>query len=1152
MFSRFIACMFACVLMMAPKSHAQPAPSVAVSMKTFGNARFSCLADGMIRMEYDENHRFEDRPTLAFLYRDRRSAFSSVSVDGKSLRLKTPRIDLTFTDDGKPFNADNLHVSFAMDGGRGEWTPGMDAGGNLRGTTRTLDGISGATSLSEGLLSRDGWAVVDQSNAVALEPRDGQLWVTARNNNGALDWVLFAYGHDYKTALADFANVTGKVPMPPRYAFGSWWSRYWAYSADELRTLVSDFDSHDVPLDVLVIDMDWHLKGWTGYTWNPEYFPEPDEFLKEMHERGLKVTLNLHPADGVGKHEKQFGAMCKALGLDPEKTDRIPFDCTDPNFVDAYFKILHHPMEKKGIDFWWMDWQQGTSTKVPGLDPLPWINYLHWNDMAGRTRETGRRPLIFSRWGGLGNHRYQIGFSGDTHNNWPSLAFQPYFTATAGNVAFGYWSHDIGGHMPGKVPPELYARWIQFGAFSPILRTHTTKNPEAERRIWKFPPEVFNAARKAFQLRYHLLPYIYTTSRECYDTCLPMCRPLYYEWPNEPQAYDSKGSYLFGDALYVAPVTKPADPKSGLAVVNLWLPPGRWRNGFTGQVFEGPTTTMLTVPLDEIPVFVREGYGIPAMPQTLRAGEKPIQRLIAHVFHQPKDQTSTTTVYEDDYISDDYRNGAFSRQSITTKGDDDDLDITIAGATGNYNGMPTRRSYEIRVEDSWAPEKVKIDGDELPFEPDVSKPGWSYQPDSVTVVIRTPEFPIRKKVEIELEFDDDAKNRSVLDEGLRGKLRILRDVEAILGDKTPAAVAKMNQRVASFATRPTDAAKVLKGLPDEWPALVEAVAGCEADAETRNKAVTRIMGLVADLTLAPRKGDVAALDAVLSIATTVNAPAAQRLHGTVTMSVTSPWVFDSEDATPSEGSASQVTTSFDNGGESGVLRQSWLARVPDNDAGDDRVWQTSAIHANVKLALAPSLSGGSRSAMPVSFVVDKIVLPSINAWWIVGPFDGGPQPTSLANSLPPEGQPIDLKATFKGKDGKTISWRKQVRSIQPGEDLTHEYFTDFDDYCGGRVHDTVAYAVTWLEVPEATDAVLALGSDDGVVVWVNGEEVHRVSQGRSYSAKQDHVKIHLNQGVNELRLKINQGVGDWGFGAHVETEDGEPLPGLRVRLSPGE
>jgi alpha-glucosidase (family GH31 glycosyl hydrolase) len=290
------------------------------------------------------------------------------------------------------------------------------------------------------------------------------------------------------------------IPLPPRFAFGAWWSRFWAYSDQELDDLIRGFRENDTPLDVLVIDMDWHINvgqldamgergqsghalGWSGYIWNPLLFPDPSVFLAKIHREGVKATLNLHPASGVQPWEVAYPAMAKAMGQDPAEKKYVPFDITNEKFAQNYMDILHHPLEKQGIDFWWLDWQQESHTQISGVNPTWWLNYVHFTDQ----QREGKRPLLFHRWGGLGNHRYQIGFSGDTISVWDSLAFQPWFTSTAANVGYAYWSHDIGGHMPSAVDPELYTRWIQFGAFSPILRTHTNKNPDSERRIWAYP-----------------------------------------------------------------------------------------------------------------------------------------------------------------------------------------------------------------------------------------------------------------------------------------------------------------------------------------------------------------------------------------------------------------------------------------------------------------------------------------------------------------------------------------------------------------------------------------------------------------------------------------------------------------------------------------
>ena len=313
--------------------------------------------------------------------------------------------------------------------------------GNLMGTTRTLDGALGDKTkepIEPGLISRDGWTVVDDSARPLFDSADFSFvngenspwpWVMQRPAGDRQDWYFFGYGHDYKQALGDYILVAGRIPLPPRFAFGAWWSRYWAYTDQELDDLVRGFRQNDVPLDVLVIDMDWHptfgpsgagkhamdqsghTMGWSGYSWNKLLFPDPEQFLKHLHEEGLKATLNMHPASGVQPWEDAYPEMARAMGIDPATQKYVPFDITNKKFATNYLNLLHHPLEKQGIDFWWLDWQQEANTKTPGINPTWWLNYVHFSDQA---RE-GKRPLLFHRWGGLGNHRYQIGFSGDTH-----------------------------------------------------------------------------------------------------------------------------------------------------------------------------------------------------------------------------------------------------------------------------------------------------------------------------------------------------------------------------------------------------------------------------------------------------------------------------------------------------------------------------------------------------------------------------------------------------------------------------------------------------------------------------------------------------------------------------------------------------------------
>ena len=164
--------------------------------------------------------------------------------------------------------------------------------------------------------------------------------------------------------------------------------------------------------------------------------------------------------------------MARRWASTPTSELPIDFDPADPAFLEAYLEVLHHPLEAEGVDFWWLDWQQGGVTRIPGLDPLWLLNHFHFLDSG---RATAGAPLTFSRYAGVGSHRYPIGFSGDTVITWASLDFQPYFTATASNVGYGWWSHDIGGHFFGGKDDELTVRWTQLGVFSPIMRLHSSR-----------------------------------------------------------------------------------------------------------------------------------------------------------------------------------------------------------------------------------------------------------------------------------------------------------------------------------------------------------------------------------------------------------------------------------------------------------------------------------------------------------------------------------------------------------------------------------------------------------------------------------------------------------------------------------------------------
>ncbi len=765
---------------------------------TSGNVRLQFITDRLLRMEWQEKGHFEDRQTLAVVNRDTGKVKISSEKKGKGLIVKSPALTVEISDTAAKLSADTVKISFKFKGKTVAWKPGMADKGNLGSTIRTLDGMQGAckmarvpsehlghkdnvhqlqpVDLGKGFLSRDGWSLIDDSKNIVIDLVDGQKWVVPRPEGERQDFYFIAYGHDYAEALADCAKVFGTQPLPPRYTLGYWWSRYWAYSDTQIEELVKSFRRMDLPIDVMVIDMDWHKEGWTGYSWDKRYFSDPAEHLAWLHKNGVKATLNLHPADGVGKHEDQFEEMCKAMDMDPKKTDRVPFDITSTKYMNNYFKVLHHPDEKRGIDFWWMDWQQGESTAMKGLDTLPWINQLHWEDMEGRKDREGKRPLIFSRFGGYGSGRYNIGFSGDTFSTWESLAFQPYFTATAANVLYGYWSHDIGGHMPGAIEPELYTRWIQYGIYSPILRTHTTKNPEAERRVWEYPAPYNEIMMNLIRQRYSMVPYIYTENRKAYDTAISLCRPMYYSYPEENNAYKYGNQYMFGGSMIVAPVVSPCDKATEMAEMEIWLPEGEWFDTARGSTVKGGRVIKSKYLINEIPVFVRPGTVIPGQKDLKALNEKYYKNLLMTVYGGKE---GSYELYVDDGISMEYLKDEYITISMSHKCSGNSKTIKVVKSKGKYKGYVAERSLEVRLEASIPPSSVKIGKKSLSnyYRIDEETEGWGYDAYTGSVIIKVASFNLDKGIEIVVDYPAKADFKAA--EGMRGNYSRLNKVNEL-------------------------------------------------------------------------------------------------------------------------------------------------------------------------------------------------------------------------------------------------------------------------------------------------------------------------------------------------------------------------------------
>ncbi len=652
--------------------------------------RISVITSQLIRVEYQPNGNFCDEPTQTVWYRNFDTPEFEVEKNSNRITVKTVDCIAVFGYDGKIVEVNGVK-NFKK--------------GNLKGTCRTLDMTYGKTKLGDGIISKSSVAILDDSKSLIL-CSDG----TVKPREAEKDYYIFAYGHNYKGALRDFFRLTGETPLLPRFALGNWWSRYKAYTQQEYLDLMQRFIDEKIPVTVATVDMDWHWvdvigkfgkeaknkqkpknvseisQGWTGYSWNTDLFPDYKKFLKTLKQQGFHIPVNLHPSMGVRWFEDAYKPFAEFMGIDPASKEQIYFDITDPKFIEGYFKFLHHPYEDDGVDFWWIDWQQGNKTKIPGFDPLWALNHYHFLDSA----RNGKRPMILSRFAGAGSHRYPLGFSGDSSVYWCSLDFQPYMTATASNIGYGWWSHDIGGHRGGKHDDEIYLRWLQYGIFSPINRLHSTSNELMGKEPWNYSAHICRFAYDALRFRHRLIPYIYSANYRCYKKGETLISPMYYEYPDDERAYNYPNEYFFCSELIVAPITRKTDKRTNKAYTKVWLPEGNYTDIFTNRVYKGNCEIKMFRDLDSIPVLAKEGAIIPLDCNDTNNSVSLPRKLEVLIFTG----NGKFDMYEDDGETAEYKNGAFAFTTFSVNASESELKFNFS-VSGDKSILPENRDFVL-------------------------------------------------------------------------------------------------------------------------------------------------------------------------------------------------------------------------------------------------------------------------------------------------------------------------------------------------------------------------------------------------------------------------------------------------------------------------
>jgi hypothetical protein len=766
---------------------ALPGTAVGAEPVVDGAARFEVITPTLIRLEYAADGRFEDRPTLTTGGRlSGASPKFTTSVAGGERIIQTAAITLRWKQGSASFGDGSLRVRIGRRGGVVKPKLGPNPA-PLGGWRRSLDLTDGRVPLHEGMLSRAGWYLLDDSSTAVLQGDWFEPRPSAREGTYQ-DLYLFAYGRDYKRGLNDLRVLAGRAPLLPRKAFGVWFSRWWPYGDADWRALVARFRTEKVPLDTLSLDTDFKAVhneagasvaatvvgaqglpySWNAWDWNRELYPDPAGFLQWAKDQGIDVGLNIHPSiDSTDPRfaeaqERAGGGLkvddgCRLVQADPSGQCMV-FDWTDRKQLDTYL-ALHEPFEKDGASFWWLDWCcDGSRAEAPGLTPDTWINKAYFERQHGRgsrwpafSRMGGSFQLGFAASGGNGafaEHRYTIQFTGDTCATWEQLAFASEFTASAASVGMPYVSHDIGSFFAespqgicdqraaylspreNSLTPDMYVRWVQLGTFQPLDRLHSH---HGERLPWDYPEPARSAAASFLRLREALVPYLYTLAREARDTGVPMVRPLYLGWPAEGDAYKHGRQFTLGRDLLVAPVASPGNPASA----EVWFPPGVWVDWFTGRRYRGPSTQKLSVPFERMPVFVRAGGIVPTQPEVATTAAGPMKSVVLNVARG----SGSVSLYDDAGDGLAYERGQFSRWSGTQRVSRRSQTLTIGAARGSFPGMPSGRTYTLKLSGLAAkPATIKVGSRAVT--------GWTYDAATKTASANLGRLPTKRATRI--------------------------------------------------------------------------------------------------------------------------------------------------------------------------------------------------------------------------------------------------------------------------------------------------------------------------------------------------------------------------------------------------------------------
>ena len=512
---------------------------------------------------------------------------------------------------------------------------------------------------------------------------------------GEMNYYFF-YGPKMSDVVTTYTHLTGKPELPPMWTLGYHQCKWSYYPESKVKEITSKFRELKIPCDGIYLDIDY-MDGFRCFTWNKEYFPDPKRMVAELAKDGFKTVVIIDP--GI-KIDKDYWVYKEALENDyfckradgPYMKGKVwPGECNFPDYTNpavrewwaGLFKELISEIGVKGV---WNDMNEPAVMEVPGKTFPPDVRHdydgnpcshrkahnIYGTQMARATYEGvkrfayPKRPFIITRSAYSGAQRYTSSWTGDNVASWEHLWIANIQMQRMSISGMGFTGSDIGGFAE-QPSGELYARWIQLGVFHPFCRTHSSGD-HGEQEPWSFGTEVIDITRKFVELRYQLLPYLYTMFWNYVNDGTPMLKPLVYFDQEDMHTHYRTDEFIFGNQILVCPILEPNAQGR-----RMYLPKGNWYNYWTNELVEGKRELWVSTKFDEIPVFVKEGSIIPKYPVQQYVGEMQFDELTLDVYYKLGKEKST--VYEDAQDGYDYNKGRFSLRTFTFNGKEKEIII---------------------------------------------------------------------------------------------------------------------------------------------------------------------------------------------------------------------------------------------------------------------------------------------------------------------------------------------------------------------------------------------------------------------------------------------------------------------------------------------